>query len=283
MDRGGMRATLLHNSTAGDDPARADELVAALRSAGVDAAYVPVHAGEIPLPDDLGDVVVVAGGDGTVCRVAKRLAGLGVPLAILPVGTANNVARALGQVGAVQHLAAGWLGGRRAPLDMGVVRGVRGEERFLEAFGVGAFAAMIAAGHGRPEPDRAGFAGNRIDRGLLMLREALATSPCRRLRVRLDRDELEGEYLFVEAMNIPTLGPNLPLAPGADPTDGALDVVFASAEDRAQLLEHVDGRLHGVAAWPSLAVRRTRTIDPRPSRRTAPARWRSRSIAARSR
>lgn len=40
--------------------------------------------------------IVVAGGDGTICRVVRAVAGLAVPVAILPLGTANDLARALG-------------------------------------------------------------------------------------------------------------------------------------------------------------------------------------------
>jgi diacylglycerol kinase family enzyme len=57
----------------------------------------PGHATEIVrsfLPQGL-DVVVVCGGDGTISEVACGLAGSGVPLAILPGGTSNVLAREL--------------------------------------------------------------------------------------------------------------------------------------------------------------------------------------------
>ena len=57
----------------------------------------PGHATEIVrsfLPSGL-DVVVVCGGDGTISEVACGLAGSGVPLAILPGGTSNVLAREL--------------------------------------------------------------------------------------------------------------------------------------------------------------------------------------------
>lgn len=68
-----MRVTLLHNPLAGDDPASAAELLRDLRWAGYDVVYVPVESGRIDLPDDLGELLVVAGGDGTLPRVGRAL------------------------------------------------------------------------------------------------------------------------------------------------------------------------------------------------------------------
>ncbi len=258
-----MRVTLLHNPKAGDDPVPADELVHDLRWAGYDVAYTAVGSGAIALPDDPGEMVVVAAGDGTVRQAAKLLAGSGVPLAILPTGTANNVARSLGQVGARRRIVAGWREGVRAALDLGVVRAPWGEERFIEAFGGGAFARMIADGVGRH--DHAGFAGNRLDRGLQMLREALANEPCRRWRLRVDGEEHSQELLFVEVMNVCFLGPGVPFAPAADPTDGAFDLLVAGEEDRAAVVDYVEQRLHGkVPGCPPLVPRRCARVEATP-------------------
>lgn len=43
-----------------------------------------------------GDLVVVAGGDGSIAPVAARCAELGLPLAVIPVGTANDFAARFG-------------------------------------------------------------------------------------------------------------------------------------------------------------------------------------------
>src|SRR5687767_794967 len=57
------------------------------------------------------DAVVVAGGDGTIRTAAKLLAGTDKPLGILPLGTRNRLARALGipvdPAEAIRSLAAG--------------------------------------------------------------------------------------------------------------------------------------------------------------------------------
>lgn len=49
------------------------------------------------------DVIVAAGGDGTVSTAARAVAGRDIPVAILPLGTANNIARSLGIEGSIPH------------------------------------------------------------------------------------------------------------------------------------------------------------------------------------
>jgi diacylglycerol kinase (ATP) len=70
------------------------------------------------------DRVVVAGGDGTLNTAVQALAGTDLPLAILPLGTANNLARSLGlpndlkeacevaAKGTLRAIDLGWINGR---------------------------------------------------------------------------------------------------------------------------------------------------------------------------
>src|SRR6185503_11478949 len=89
------------------------------------------------------DLVAVAGGDGTVGRVTRRMVGRGVPVALLPSGTANNIARTLGLLERpFEELVRGWDSARRAKLDMGVAKGPWGERYFIEGLGAGIFAHM---------------------------------------------------------------------------------------------------------------------------------------------
>jgi hypothetical protein len=78
--------------------------------------------------DKRADLVAVAGGDGTVASVARRMVGRGIPVAVLPMGTANNIARSLGLLKkSFEELVEGWRDARRVPLDVGIVCGPWGE------------------------------------------------------------------------------------------------------------------------------------------------------------
>jgi diacylglycerol kinase (ATP) len=88
-------------------------------------SFEPSQVGEIIRREQAGgiDRVIVAGGDGTLNAVLQGLVGTRLPLAILPVGTANNLARTLEiptSLADATELAAG--GARRA-IDLGWVNG----------------------------------------------------------------------------------------------------------------------------------------------------------------
>jgi YegS/Rv2252/BmrU family lipid kinase len=80
---------------------QAREIESALRARGFDVRYEPLHD-----PAQVGDIirrhasdvdrVVIGSGDGTLGAATRALIDTGLPLGILPLGTANNVARTIG-------------------------------------------------------------------------------------------------------------------------------------------------------------------------------------------
>ncbi len=97
------RGVLIYNPTAGqrDRRARMGELIRSMHARGIELVNAPTesagHATEIArafLARGV-DIVAACGGDGTISEVAWGLAGTDVPLAILPGGTSNVLAREL--------------------------------------------------------------------------------------------------------------------------------------------------------------------------------------------
>lgn len=263
-----MRATLFHNPTAGDAPLTADQLTSILSDAGYQVRYQSTKDDLSAVLEDVGELAIVAGGDGTVAKVARALADTDIPLAVLPVGTANNIGKALGVFGDIRDLVGSWQGASRRAIDIGVSSGPFGEERFLESVGSGAFAELVR--RGRNEVDEtAAIVHRETDRALQLMASILHEARAEDWQLELDDHDLSGTYLAVEVMNIPFVGPNIPLAAHAEMDDGELDLVLLRDEDRERLLDYVVGRVESASAvMPSLDVRRGRRV-----RMVPPAGW----------
>jgi diacylglycerol kinase (ATP) len=242
-----MRVTIVHNPSAGHDRLTRADIIEAIQRAGHQPVYYSTKDGGLDLDlGEAGDLVVAAGGDGTVRALATRLAGRRQPMTVLPLGTANNIAKSLGIAGDPRQLIAGWASATSRPFDLGWVRAPWGTSAFVEGTGfgpsVGAIATLTqveaAASLNRDPRDE-------LDRDLRVFRELLADHRAHECRVLLDGRDLSGEYLLVEAMNIRTIGPNLELAVDADPADGRLDLVLVAEEHRAALRDYVTARLEG--------------------------------------
>src|SRR5206468_8333217 len=121
-----MRVILIHNAKAGDErQPDGGRLLALVRSAGHDVRYQSVREDDWHLAlEQPADLVAAAGGDGTVAKIARKLIGRPVPMAILPTGTANNVARTLRlSETRLEQLVAGWETADRLKFDVAIATG----------------------------------------------------------------------------------------------------------------------------------------------------------------
>jgi diacylglycerol kinase family enzyme len=198
--------------------------------------------------EDPGDLVAVVGGDGTICAVADRLVGRRVPIAVLPLGTANNISNTLGLAGLpLERLIAGWSAALRIGFDAGLVLAPWGMTRFIERIGVGLLALAIARPSARNDIALAHLINREgsVTSSLIWLREQLRDCPAKELKITLDGADLSGEYIMLEVMNIQHIGPSLHIAPDADPGDGLLEVVLVSKHERDKLVDYLGSRAEG--------------------------------------
>src|SRR5215470_544219 len=238
-----MRVTLIYNPKAGDEQQTGEDLADLLRSAG---HVVKRHSSKdehlAAVLEGSPDLVAIAGGDGTISKVARIMAGRGIPLAALPTGTANNISRTLGVTGiTLEKQIAAWPNWRKVPLDIGLARGPWGSRQFVESVGMGLLAWSIPQADASAMLHHMDGAKKKFRYVRAMLADRLKEAPQMHCTLTLDGKDMSGEYLMIEAMNIRSIGPNVELAPEADPGDGLIDVVAVAPADRSALRGHFRG------------------------------------------
>jgi diacylglycerol kinase (ATP) len=262
-----MRVTLLHNPTAGDDDHAGHELRALVSDAGHEVAYVSMREADwTNALDDAGDLLAVAGGDGSVGKVLRETSRNPVPVTVLPVGSANNIAQSLGIDDVeVARLVRGWERGELRPFDVCEASAEWGSTLFVESVG-GLFGDVLEHADDIEDTNAVDVDGDeKVELGVELLRGVVEELEPRRWGITVDDEDLSGEVLSVEVMNIPAVGPNLPLAPDADPGDGLLDLVCIREDDRAGLLAYLSERMRNLEPDPpELLRRRGRRIELAP-------------------
>jgi diacylglycerol kinase family enzyme len=250
-----VRIAVFYNNDAGSS-ASADDIRAAVAGHGHQLVHlVEKSEGLERIFDCPVDLIVAAGGDGTVASVARAAAGRDTPpMAVLPLGTANNIATSLGCDGPVDVLVGHWARATPVKTDLGVASGRWGDRRFVEGVGGGLVVRSIEAVHARQLPDDI-EPDVRIHLALDSYLDVSSTLEARPWRMRLDDEVLEGEYLLVEVLNIRSVGPNFAIANGAELGDGLFTVVVAGEADRDQLIDYWRARLRGETPPLSLQTR----------------------------
>jgi YegS/Rv2252/BmrU family lipid kinase len=219
-----MRALLILNPTAGGGRVEATEKairrafshqsvrckIALTRKIGDGTHIAREAAGEG------WDAIIAGGGDGTVNEVANGLAGAGVPMGILPLGTVNVLARELkipmdadGAVGVIAN-------GRVKYLDLGCANG----RYFTLMAGLG-FDAEVVASIVQPLKDIMGASAY-----VLTAVETLARYRPTDVVLEMPGNHVHRcqAYLVVVA-NSSDYGYRLKVTPHASPDDGLLDVI----------------------------------------------------------
>jgi diacylglycerol kinase (ATP) len=251
-----MRICLYWNKKAGGGISL-DRLTGIIDGAGHHVVRVVEDASD--LPSQMGDVdcVVVAGGDGTVAKAGRALAGSPLPLAILPLGTANNIASSLSISGEVTQLAGRWHEGNVARIDVGLVEYGDGADRFIESVGFGLVTRCIEVGQATLSKDDP---GSHLEDARNLYLDTLRDLRPQQYQIVLDGEEMRGEFLLVETLNTPSIGPKLEFTDHVSAADGFLSVVVAVESDRAMLCAYLSALLEGSATSADFKSWRAREI-----------------------
>jgi diacylglycerol kinase family enzyme len=238
-----MHAYICHNPEAGiEDSHDKAAIKNALHLAGYKTSYRSTRKkgfarelGKLTAADT--DILVIAGGDGTIGKVIGALKDRSIPIALLPLGTANNIGRAFGTAGLPHVLCESWRPHELLRLDIGKAEGLWGNATFLETFGLGAMPRLMSDG----DKDGTGLIGAAaLAYGRKVLRRILKHAKPFRVDITVDGARMTKSLLGVEVMNIAYTGPALKLAPDATPGDRTFDVVCFDAARRTAMMAWIE-------------------------------------------
>jgi diacylglycerol kinase (ATP) len=262
-----VRIALIHNDNAGRGVYSTRDLSQIFRDVGYTVDTFDNDDAEITRAiESRPDVLVVSGGDGTVAKIVVALCGAEIPLFMLPNGTANNIARAIGADAAIPVLAGRLLTARLERIDIGRIKGDGHEDNFVEAAGFGFIGNMLHEEHRpllqlwrslRARATRSVDRWSRAARGVARL---VRQQPVHHVDIRADGEDLSGDYLAVEVLNIGAIGPRILLKPDASPLDGRYDLVLVRVEDREALADYIASQ-SGASRCPPLVSRRVRQVE----------------------
>lgn len=204
--------------------------------------------------------LVVVGGDGTVHVGLQAVAGTGTGFGVIPAGTGNDFATAVGlpddPVAAARQLSEALTTGQTRAIDLAHISGPDGFQRW--------FCAVLGAGFDALVNERANamrWPKGRRRYDFAIFAELVGLRP-RRYRITLDGELMEQDAVLVAVGNTPAYGGGMKMCPAADPTDGLLDMVVAGPISRRTLLRlqpkvykgtHVSHR--AVATYRARAIR----------------------------
>lgn len=267
-----MRAVLILNPTSGISTITTLEgtqtspeeneaaILACLHAHGIEAKV------QYTTPEDTGqglaaqaaidhtELVIVAGGDGTVHAVACGLIGTETALGIIPTGTMNNLARSLHIPETIEEACAVIAEGKTHAIDVGKIN----NHVFIEVAGIGLEAALFPAAEEFKSPGLWSTLHGMLRglRTLLAFRSAT-------LRIALDNKQRRAiNAIQVTICNAPFYGAHLQAAPDAVMDDGLLDIVMYRHFSKFEYLRHAFSISQGKRVFqPKIRRCRARTLN----------------------
>lgn len=243
-----MNTRLIINPTAGpaEKPDLSDDIANALQTQGIQAEICTTTIEE----DGEGlateaarmgvELVIVAGGDGTIEAVARGLMHTKTVLGIIPLGTRNNIAASLNIPTDLAQAAQTLAEGEHSLFDMGKA----GDFYFMEVVGVGLEATLFPCGDEVKEGIKKNY-WNAFTSFFSGIKTFLQFKQ-HRLVLRFDGKRMRRlRTLQVNICNSSRYGVNFALAPEAKMNDGKLDVIYIDNPSKWDHLRHFFGAMRG--------------------------------------
>lgn len=171
------------------------------------------------------DLVIAAGGDGTVHEVANGLLTAyaqgtdGPVLGILPVGTGNDFAKLVGPLDDLERSLDILVDGEMRRFDACVAEWNQRQHWFVNAAGTGIDVEVV-----RQIFRKRGRAGHAVMKYLAAVLRALVTYDAIPLRIRMDDRMIERDTMIIVAANGRSVGGGFFVTPEAEPEDGLFDI-----------------------------------------------------------
>lgn len=245
------KAILFHNPVSGDEQHSKELILSDLKKSGIECRYQSTKSGEWSDYEAINqaDLLIVAGGDGTVRKFVKYLLKLTdnlntPPIGILPFGTANNIAKTLNFSDDIAKEIPLWNINNVIEMDIGFVNREGSSDFFIEGAGFGIFPYLM-----KKMDEKEALLNNketeeRIKYVLKELKDIMEDYEARECTIIADGKNLSGVFIMAEFMNISSIGPNLFLTKPLL-NDGKADVILIKPEDKYDFLKYVEHKLSG--------------------------------------
>lgn len=249
-----MRILIIVNSRSGGSDAGLYDFARALGTHGAEMT-LRFADGERAIEDLLVDAtgfdrVVAAGGDGTASAVCYALRDSGIPVLVYPAGTANLLALNLGMPVEPRALAHTLLEGIALRFDLGEIEQMHpGMDVPLKA----GFAIMAGAGFDAALVNAAQPMKSTIGAAAYLVAAMTNLAPTTsEFEMALDGEHMTTDGIGVLLLNFGRLQFDVPVASGADPRDGRLEVAVIRSRSVAGLLPAILAGWSGAERVPGL-------------------------------
>ncbi|HAE82692.1 MAG TPA: hypothetical protein DDW33_05755 [Ktedonobacter sp.] len=264
-----MRAILILNPFAGtsvmaethqSEESNEEAILRGLRSYGIEPEVqytTPEDAGKglaTKAADEGAELIIAAGGDGTIHAVASGLIERKSTLGIIPMGTMNNLAHSLGIPLPIEAACAIIAKGETRAIDVGKIN----DQVFIEVAGIGLEAALFPAAEAIKSPGVISTVHGVLN-GLLTLLNFKPT----KLKISFD-DNTHHTYeaIQVTICNAPYYGAHFQVAPDIIMDDGELDVIIYRQFSKLAYIQHAISISQGRRVFqPKIRRRRVKSLS----------------------